>query len=393
MEMMKRSGDECDKSPRQKRSESKSSRDSKTISDLKEELIHGTTLARPTIKRRNSTGTIYVDTTMSAQDNEATIRCVCAVIRAHMVEAETERIVPRHQYDTFKDPEFEADERNDESLEEREERQKVLLPPSSLSSLSPQVPSLDLVGKFFNNAYSKSQMESECIIMCLIYVERLIKVTKGRFCIRYDNWRPTLFACMILASKVWDDLSMWNVDFSQISPAFDLQRINELELALLDALHYEVKVPAGEYAKYYFHIRSMIARLGFYERRAGGGLPAGRILPLSIEGARKLQLATETYEEMKLNQTETRPRCVSIHTETPARIQLQRLQSTGDVSDLQRTVAVGESLPLRLPSPPHSLSAALEQLIHQQHSHGDGGSATKPRAGRRISDLTAGAKK
>jgi hypothetical protein len=255
------------------------------------------------------------------------------------------------------------------------------------------VPSLDLVGKFFNNAYSKSQMESECIIMCLIYVERLIKVTKGRFCIRYDNWRPTLFACMILASKVWDDLSMWNVDFSQISPAFDLQRINELELALLDALHYEVKVPAGEYAKYYFHIRSMIARLGFYERRAGGGLPAGRILPLSIEGARKLQLATETYEEMKLNQTETRPRCVSIHTETPARIQLQRLQSTGDVSDLQRTVAVGESLPLRLPSPPHSLSAALEQLIHQQHSHGDGGSATKPRAGRRISDLTAGAKK
>jgi hypothetical protein len=257
------------------------------------------------------------------------------------------------------------------------------------------VPPLELVLKFFNNAYSKSQMESECIIMCLIYVERLIKVTKGRFCIRYDNWRPTLFACMILASKVWDDLSMWNVDFSQISAAFDLQRINELELALLDALHYEVKVPAGEYAKYYFHLRSMIARLGFYEKKGSGGPPPGKILPLSVEGARRLQLATETYEEMKLNQTETRPRCVSIHTETPARIQLQRLQSTGDVSDLQRTVAVGESavVPPSSPSPLLIVSVALEQLIHQQHSHGDGGSATKPRTGRRISDLTAGAKK
>jgi hypothetical protein len=188
-------------------------------------------------------------------------------------------------------------------------------------------------------------MESECIIMALIYIEGLIKVTKGRFCIRYDNWKPTVFACMILASKVWDDLSMWNVDFSQISPAFDLQRINELELALLEALHYEVKVPAGEYAKYYFHLRSMIARLGFLEKDGKSQLP-GRILPLSVEGARRLQLATETYEELKLNQTETRPRCVSIHTETPAKIQLQRMQSTGDATDLQRTVAVGT-----LPSP------------------------------------------
>lgn len=123
MEMMKRN-DDVDKSPRQKRSESKSSRDSKTIADLKDEL---TSQPRTTIKRRNSTGTIYVDTTMSAQDNQATIRCVCAVIRAHMVEAETERIVPRHQYDTFKDPDYEYDERNDETLEEREERQKVML--------------------------------------------------------------------------------------------------------------------------------------------------------------------------------------------------------------------------------------------------------------------------
>lgn len=181
-------------------------------------------------------------------------------------------------------------------------------------------------------------MESECIIMCLIYIERLIKVTKGRFCIRYDNWRPTVFACMILASKVWDDLSMWNVDFSQISPAFDLQRINELELAVLEALHYEVKVPAGEYAKYYFHLRSMIARLGFYDKNNA----SAKLTPLSIAGARKLQLATESYEEQKLNQSETRPRCVSIHTEIPAKIRLDRMQSTGEPVDFQKRVAVGK---------------------------------------------------
>lgn len=37
-------------------------------------------------------------------------------------------------------------------------------------------------------------------------------------------------ASLIMSSKVWDDLSMWNADFSQVSPSFTLRRINELEL-------------------------------------------------------------------------------------------------------------------------------------------------------------------
>jgi hypothetical protein len=73
-----------------------------------------------------------------------------------------------------------------------------------------------------------------------------------------------------------------------------VQRINELELAMLDALNYEVKVPAGEYAKYYFHLRSMIARLGYHRRRES------ELLPLNVGGARKLQLATEEYANSKM---------------------------------------------------------------------------------------------
>jgi hypothetical protein len=37
------------------------------------------------LRRRNSTGTIFLSHTMSNQDNAATIECVCVVIRAHML--------------------------------------------------------------------------------------------------------------------------------------------------------------------------------------------------------------------------------------------------------------------------------------------------------------------
>jgi hypothetical protein len=81
---------------------------------------------------------------------------------------------------------------------------------------------------------------------------------------------------MVLASKVWDDLSMWNVDFSNVCgrghsaalSSFTLPRINELELAILQCLKFIVRVPASEYAKYYFLIRSMLLKSGVLDEGA-----------------------------------------------------------------------------------------------------------------------------
>ena len=59
-------------------------------------------------KRRNSTGTLYVSTTMSQQDDEVAIKCVCRVIRAHMLDAARENIAPLKEYDMFKDRDYRA---------------------------------------------------------------------------------------------------------------------------------------------------------------------------------------------------------------------------------------------------------------------------------------------
>jgi hypothetical protein len=60
--------------------------------------------------------------------------------------------------------------------------------------------------------------------------------------------------------QVSDDLSFWNVDFCQVERSFTLARINALEVAVLEALKFNVAVGASEYGKYYFALRQMSAK-------------------------------------------------------------------------------------------------------------------------------------
>eukprot|EP00595_Chromulina_sp_UTEXLB2642_P001151 CAMPEP_0196762852 /NCGR_PEP_ID=MMETSP1095-20130614/2923_1 /TAXON_ID=96789 ORGANISM="Chromulina nebulosa, Strain UTEXLB2642" /NCGR_SAMPLE_ID=MMETSP1095 /ASSEMBLY_ACC=CAM_ASM_000446 /LENGTH=413 /DNA_ID=CAMNT_0042114819 /DNA_START=714 /DNA_END=1955 /DNA_ORIENTATION=+ len=286
-------------------------------------VLQSISIPKVSLKRRNSTGTIYVATTMSSQDNEATIKCVCLVIRAHIIEANKKNLVSTREYDVFKD---------------------------LISTNINRIPTLNEIKDFFMQIFSKSQLESECIIMALIYCERMVKETNGKLCIRHDNWKSILFACLVMSSKVWDDLSMWNVDFSQVCPSFSLQRVNALELAILEALDYVIRVPASEYAKYYFHLRSMMARLGFHENEPKF------ISPLDINGARKLQLATERYQEDR--QTIRFNQSVRInHSNISKILRLDRIGSV-DGFEINRS---------------HGITVGLEHLVHSEHNDGDGG--------------------
>ncbi|KAL7569655.1 hypothetical protein ACA910_008310 [Epithemia clementina (nom. ined.)] len=127
------------------------------------------------------------------------------------------------------------------------------------------IPSIDEMVQFFTAFHRTSKMQQDTVIMTLIYLERLMKYTNGALVPTPENWRSLLFSCMILASKVWDDFSMWNVDFSFVSAAtglatFSLKRINRLEVVILSSLMFDVQVTDSEYAKYYFLIRTMMIR-------------------------------------------------------------------------------------------------------------------------------------
>ena len=248
------------------------------------------------MKRRNSTGTLYIDHTMRMQDDKATIRCLCSVIRAHMLEVVENRMPYPREYSAFLDREYKHlsardSEDNSDSNSRRSNSSSIELSLESDGKILgtvedfSKVPSLEDVIRTFSYIFERSQMESECIIITLIYLERIKLATNGKLSIRYENWKSVLLSCIMMASKVWDDLSMLNVDFSKICPSFALKIVNKLETKLLEILMYEVRVSASCYAKYYFHLRSIMRMLGFITNERVDQQP------LDVNAANRLQLS------------------------------------------------------------------------------------------------------
>ena len=74
-------------------------------------------------------------------------------------------------------------------------------------------------------------MEKEIPIAALVYIERLI-VSSG-FGLTSRNWKRITFTALVLASKIWDDESFENENFSKAFPIYTTKDINEMERVFL----------------------------------------------------------------------------------------------------------------------------------------------------------------
>jgi hypothetical protein len=78
---------------------------------------------------------------------------------------------------------------------------------------------------------------------------------------------------LLLASKVWQDLSSWNIEFASVYPQYSLESINRLELHFLRMVKWDLYISSSQYAKYYFALRSLVEKPDFrqrYNRMVGG---------------------------------------------------------------------------------------------------------------------------
>ncbi len=69
------------------------------------------------------------------------------------------------------------------------------------------------------------------------------------------NWRPITYAAFVLASKFWEDVNIWNIDYAESLGIYSLVSTMKLESAFLGICKYNMFVNADLYAKYFFAIR------------------------------------------------------------------------------------------------------------------------------------------
>jgi hypothetical protein len=65
--------------------------------------------------------------------------------------------------------------------------------------------------------------------------------------IRHVNWRPLLFTAILLASKFWEDINFWNVDYAENLDLYPLKSINRMESEFISLCDYNIYVSAEKY--------------------------------------------------------------------------------------------------------------------------------------------------
>ena len=70
---------------------------------------------------------------------------------------------------------------------------------------------------------------------------------QGNLEIRNFNWKPLVFTAILLASKFWEDIIWFNVDFEENLDLFPLKSINRMESEFISLCDYNIYVSADKY--------------------------------------------------------------------------------------------------------------------------------------------------
>jgi len=209
----------------------------------------------------SSTSSLFLDSTITKPKNAELVHCMAEHFYNTIKPASSVTSEQRKLFEIF-----------DESLH-----------PLVTKIIDNNLPDIEVVEKFIKNIFKVGQLAPESLIMGAAYVERIL--TAGLKLYPF-NWKRAILASLILASKVWEDQAVWNVDFLELFPLATPNDLGQLEKKILSLLSFDVSLNASDYARIYFDLRakSSATEEHFLELK-----------PLNKDGEATLELKTSKF--------------------------------------------------------------------------------------------------
>jgi len=256
------------------------------------------------LNRRNTTSTMHVTDTMSRPDNNLIINEAAHKLWERIQDGERDRLASAgggaaaaavEAVDRLKKLRLNSASSSSSAADCENAPPQGLAAAPWAAPAAEEGPTPDDVAMYVHKIFTTAECSVDCTVVCVIYVERLLAHTGLHLTVR--NWRSLIAIGMLLASKVWDDLSMVNADFAVFLP-FTVEQINQWERHFLSGMKYDVRVPASVYARHYFDLRAAAAH------RTGHMLEDGDA-PLDVQRAQHLE-ALSSVTQKRVDEMRTR---------------------------------------------------------------------------------------
>eukprot|EP01121_Diplochlamys_sp_Union-15-3_P010534 TRINITY_DN2966_c0_g1_i3.p1 TRINITY_DN2966_c0_g1~~TRINITY_DN2966_c0_g1_i3.p1 ORF type:complete len:233 (+),score=26.44 TRINITY_DN2966_c0_g1_i3:46-744(+) len=86
-------------------------------------------------------------------------------------------------------------------------------------------------------------------VVAFILLYRLIKPRGGY--LHVTNWRPIVLISTIIASKIWEEESVWNTDYLEVCPKLTGEELTHLERIFLQCIDWKTLVSPDEYTHFF----------------------------------------------------------------------------------------------------------------------------------------------
>jgi len=210
----------------------------------------------------SSTSSLYIDSTITKPKNAELVLCMAEYFTKNLKPADQATPEQKKAFDVF-----------DETLH-----------PIITKNVDLKPPTVEVIEKYIKSIFKVGQLAPESLIMGVAYIER-ITLNFG-FVIYPFNWRRIILATLMLASKVWEDQAVWNVDFLELFPLATTQDLGQLEKRTLSLLNFDVSLKASDYATIYFNLRSQSSAMGEH---------FNELQPLDKDAQEKLEVRTSNF--------------------------------------------------------------------------------------------------